>query len=137
MLPTSLTTNEIKDAAGAEIEFARHSTEGRKLIFVKTGELPNAPHRLTVSHSESGVGPAMRRRSLIRVDKTVAGVSALPRIVSCYTVLDAPVGDLAVDTEIKAVVANLISFIASTGADTTVKYDCTGTGASVLVSGSL
>jgi len=137
MLPTSLTTNEVKDAAGAEIEFARLSTEGRKVVFAKAGELPNAPHRIVVSHAETGVGAALRRRSLVRVDKTVAGVSGVPRTVSCYSVLDAPIGDLAVDTEIKAVVANLVSFVASTGADTTVKYDCSGTGASALVAGSL
>jgi len=137
MLPTNLTTNEVKDSAGTEIEFLRLSTEGRKVVFVKSGELPNAPHRLTVSHSEVGVGSSLRRRSLIRFDKTVTGVSAVPRTVSAYAVVDAPVGDLSVDTEIKAVIANLISFIASTGADTTIKYDCTGNGASAMVGGSL
>nr|QDH86553.1 MAG: hypothetical protein H1BulkLitter5580_000002 [Leviviridae sp.] len=137
MLPTNLTTNEVKDAAGAEIEFLRIGTEGRKVVFAKSGEAPNAPHRITVQHTEIGTGVALRRRSNIRVDKTVTGVSLAPRVVTFSATLDAPVGDLSADTEIKAVIANMVSFLASLGASTTILYDCTGNGAASLVQGSL
>jgi len=137
MLPTNLTTNEVKDAAGAEIEFLRIGTEGRKVVFAKSGEAPNAPHRITVQHTEIGTGVALRRRSNIRVDKTVTGVSLSPRVVTFSATLDAPVGDLSADTEIKAVIANMVSFLASLGASTTILYDCTGNGAASLVQGSL
>lgn len=137
MLPTTLNTNEVKDAAGAEIQFGRLSVEGRKLVFAKEGEAPNLQHRLTISHSETGSGSALRRRSMVRFDKDVAGVSLEKRRVSAYVVLDAPVGDLAADTELKAVMANVMSFVASLGASTTILYDSTGNGASALVSGQL
>jgi len=137
MLPTNLTTNEVKDSSGTEVEFLRMSTEGRKVIFQKSGELPNAPSRLTVSHGEVGDGLTKRRRSLVRVDRTINGGSGTPRVVTAYVVCDFPVGDLASDAELKTALAYLLSFCASTGADTTVKYDCTGNGASALIAGSL
>jgi len=137
MLPTNLTTNEVKNSSGTEVEFLRMSVLDRKLTFALNGELPNSPHRLTVSHSEVGVGSDTRRRSLVRFDKTVAGVSAQPRVVSAYAVVDVPSGDMAATTEIANVVAELISFLASTGADSTIKFDCTGNGAQALVTGSL
>jgi hypothetical protein len=137
MLPTNLTTNEVKDAASTEVEFNRISTEGRKVVFAKNGETPNLPYRLTVSHSEVGTGSSLRRRSMIRFDKTVAGVSLTSRTVSAYVVLDAPTGDLSADTEIKNIIANLLGLLATTGAATTVLFDCTGYGATSLVQGSL
>lgn len=135
-LPVALNTNEVKDSAGAEVEFARQSTEGRKLVFARVGEFA-LRHRLTVSHSETGSGSSLRRRSLVRVDKDVTGTSGETRTISAYIVLDVPVGDLGNDTETKNTVANLLSFSATTGAATTVLLDCTGNGASALVSGSL
>jgi hypothetical protein len=74
---------------------------------------------------------------MIRIDKTVSGVSLAARTVSAYVVLDAPVGDLADADDIEDVIAELLSFCASTGADTTIKYDCSGNGAAALVAGSL
>jgi hypothetical protein len=137
MLPANLTTNEVKNAAGTEEEFLGLSTEGRKRIFAKSGETPNLPHRITVSHQETGTGVALRRRSLVRIDKTIAGASTDPRVVSAYVVCDIPVGDLAALTEPKAVLANLMSLVASLGASTTILYDCTGYGADALINGSL
>lgn len=137
MFPTNLTTNEVKDSAGAEEEFLRLSQVDRKLVFAKNGEAPNAPHRLTISHSETGAGVAARRRSLLRIDKTVTGVSGDPVVVSAYVVADIPIGDLAASTEPKKVLANLMSIFASTGANTTILFDCTGYGATALADGSL
>jgi len=137
MLPTTLNTNEVKDRAGAEVEFGRRFTDQSTLEFSVLTEAPSAPHRLKVSHLEAGSGTAKRRRSLVRVDKTVTGVSLNPVVVSCYVVLDIPVGDLSVYDEAKNVLAELMSFCATTGAASTVLFDCTGNGASALVSGTL
>jgi len=137
MLSNTLNTNEVKDAASAEVEFSRIATNGRSTEFAKVSETPNSPYRLKVSHQESGQGALLRRRSVLRIDKVVAGVSLVPRTVSAYLVLDAPIGDLSASTEIKNVLANLLSFAGTTGAGTTVLLDCTGNGASVLVDGSL
>jgi len=136
-LPTNLVTNEVKDSAAAEVEFNRLSTEGRKVMFAKNGEVPNAPYRITVSHSEVGAGVTLRRRSLVRIDKTISGVSTQPRVVSAYIVLDAPIGDISATTELKNAIANLLSLCATTGAATTVLFDCSGYGADALVNGSL
>lgn len=137
MLPANLVTNEVKNAAGTEEEFLRLLQSERKLIFAKFGEVPNLPHRITVSHQETGTGVATRRRSVVRVDKTIAGSSTDPRVVSAYLVCDIPVGDIAAYTEPKAVLANLISLVASLGASTTILYDCTGYGADSLINGGL
>lgn len=137
MLSNTLNTNEVKNSAGTEVEFSRLSTNSRSTEFSQIAETPNAPHRLKISHQEIGSGVTLRRRSSIRFDKTVTGVSLAPRTVSAYVVLDAPVGDLSATTEIKHTVAELLSFCASLGASTTILYDCTGNGADVLVNGGL
>jgi len=139
MLPNNLTTNEVKDAAGAEVEFLRASTVDRKLVFAKSGETPSLPHRLTISHSEAGSGLKLRRRSVVRFDKTSMSTvdATLPVTTSAYIVLDAPVGAVTTDAEMKAVIANVLSFCASLGASTTILYDGTGNGAAALAAGTL
>jgi len=137
MLPINLTTNEVKNSAGAEVEFLRLSTLDRSVTFAQSGETPNLPHRLKVSHLETGSGQELRRRSVTRVDKTVAGVSTKPRVISGYLVLDIPVGDLSTFTEVTNVNAELLSFCASLGASTTILYDGTGNGAAAAINGSL
>lgn len=137
MLSNTLNTNEIKNAAGTEVEFSRLSTSARATEFAQISEIPNLPHRLKISHQESGSSVTMRRRSMVRFDKTVAGASLEPRVVSAYIVVDSPIGDLAADTEIKNVIAELLSFCATTGAATTVLFDCSGNGAAALKDGSL
>lgn len=137
MLSNTLNTNEVKNAAGTEVEFSHFSGVDRKRIFAQIAETPNAPHRISISHTEIGEGVEMRRRSMVRIDKTVAGASGVPRKFSAYTVTDAPIGDMATTTELKNVVAELVSFIASLGASTTILYDCTGNGADILVNGTL
>jgi hypothetical protein len=136
-LPTNLTTNEVKDSAGAEVEFLYSSSDGRTRIYAQSGETPMLEHRLKVSHQETGAGSLTRRRSVVRVDKTVSGASGTPRVVSAYVVLDIPVGDLSAYTEPTKVLAELVSFVASLGASTTILYDGTGYGAAALINGTL
>jgi hypothetical protein len=139
MLSNTLNTNEIKNAAGTEVEFSRLSTSERQTVFAQISELPAQPHRLTISHQESGSGLSKRRRSLVRFDKTViSGVDATLSItISAYAVLDLPVGAMSAITEGTNALAELMSFLATTGAATTVLFDGTGNGASAMLTGGL
>lgn len=139
MLSDTLVTNEVKTSGGVEVEFERLSINDRSTVFGKKNESPSAPHRLTVKHSETGSGFNRRRRSVIRVDyHTTSNVDATKVVpTSAYVVLDTPVGAFTDSTAAKDTVANLVSFLASTGADTTIKFDCTGNGAASLVAGTL
>lgn len=139
MLSNTLNTNEVKNAAGTEVEFQRLSTSERATEFAQITESPNQPHRFKISHQESGSGLTRRRRSMIRFDKTVASTVDTTKtcVVSSYIVLDAPTGALVASTEFSNVLAELMSFLATTGAATTVLFDCTGNGAATLISGGL
>jgi hypothetical protein len=139
MLSNTLNTNEVKNAAGTEVEFSRIATSERSTEFSQITESPSAPHRLKVQHQEVGVGLKKRRRSVVRFDKTVISTvdSETPVTVSAYAVLDAPVGALVANTEMANVLAELMSFMASLGASTTILYDGTGNGAATLLSGGL
>jgi len=139
MLSNTLNTNEIKNASAAEVEFQRLESNGRSTEFAQITEQPSLPHRLRVSHQESGVGIKARRRSVVRFDKTVmSGVDAtLPVTVSAYAVIDIPVGAFTAITEASNVLAELMSFLSTTGAGTTVLFDCTGNGAATLLNGGL
>jgi len=138
MLSDTLVTNEVKDAAGAEIEFERMTTKDRSTEFFKKGELPGAEHRLQVSHQEVGSGINRRRRSRVGFSIISMGKDTLTPVTnSCYIVLDTPIGNQATYDDAKKVVANLLSFCATTGAATVVLFDCTGSGAKSLIEGSL
>jgi hypothetical protein len=139
MLTNTLNTNEVKNAAGTEVEFGRWSIGDRSTVFSQLTEAPSAPHRLSISHQENGSGLKKRRRSLIRFDKTVMSTvdTTLPVVVSAYAVLDAPVGALLANTEMANVLAELMSFLATTGSGTTVLFDGTGTGAAAMLSGGV
>lgn len=137
MLPTNLTTNEVKNSAGTEVEFNRLSTLDRSVTFAVSGEVPNLPHRIKVSHLETGSGTETVRRSVVRIDKSVAGVSGKARIISFYVVAVIPVGDIANLTEATNTAAELNSFCSTTGAATTVLFDGTGYGTAALLNGSL
>jgi hypothetical protein len=139
MLANTLNTNEIKNAAGTEVEFQRLSSSERETVFGQITETPALPHRLTIKHQETGLGLKKRRRSVIRFDKTsIATVdNVTPVTTSAYAVLDAPVGALSANTEMAAVTAELMSFLASLGASTTILYDGTGNGAATLLNGGL
>lgn len=139
MLSNTLNTNEVKNSAGTEVEFDRLLSEGRRTVFKQIAETPSAPHRLTVSHIESGQGMTQRRRSVVRVDKTTtSGVdSVTPITTSAYIVMDIPVGASSTLAEAANVLAEVISFTASLGASTTILYDGTGNGAVALLNGGL
>lgn len=137
MLNNTLNTNEVKNSAGTEVEFSRLSQMDRSTEYSVIAESPAAPHRLKISHQESGSGSRARRRSVVRFDKTFAGVDSTPVTCSAYTVVDIPVGNIANYDEAKNSLAELLSFLATTGAGTTVLFDCTGNGASALISGGL
>lgn len=139
MLSNTLNTNEIKNAAGTEVEFQRLATSDRQTEFSQITESPSAPHRLKISHQESGTGLKQRRRSVVRFDKTViSGVdSVTPITISAYVVVDIPVGAMTAITEATNVLAELQSFVSTTGAATTVLFDGTGNGAVALLTGGL
>jgi len=139
MLSNTLNTNEIKNSAGTEVEFSRLSTADRNTVFAQIAETPSLPHRLTISHLETGSGIKKRRRSVVRVDKTtISGVdSVTPITTSAYIVGDFPVGGASSSAEMAHVVAELLSFCASLGASTTILYDGTGNGAASLINGGL
>lgn len=139
MLSNTLNTNEVKNAAGTEVEFSRLSTSQRETVFSQIAETPSLPHRLSIKHTETGKDMKLRRRSLVRFDKTViSGVDNItPITISAYAVLDLPVGAMSAITEGTNVMAELMSFLASTGATTTILYDGTGNGAKSLLEGGL
>ena len=139
MLSNTLNTNEIKNAAATEVEFSRISQGDRNTEYAQITESPSLPHRLKVSHLEAGAGVKRRRRSVVRFDKTVISTvdDVTPVTVSAYCVLDAPVGALETNAEMANVLAELLSFCATTGAGTTVLFDCTGNGAKTLLEGGL
>lgn len=139
MLSNTLNTNEIKNSAGTEVEFQRIASGDRQTEFAQISESPSAPHRLHIKHLESGKGINQRRRSLVRFDKVVmSDVDAtVPVTVSAYMVLDSPVGALTTNAEPANAIAELLSFCASLGANTTILFDCTGNGATTLLTGGL
>lgn len=139
MLSNTLNTNEVKNSAGTEVEFSRLSTVDRRTEFAQIAETPSLPHRLSISHQETGSGLKKRRRSVVRVDKTtISGVDDVtPITTSCYMVLDYPVGASENDDEAQNVIAEILSFCASLGASTTILYDGTGNGAKSLLEGGL
>jgi hypothetical protein len=136
-LPQTLNTNEVKIAAGTELEFGFYNEVGRMREYAASGEAPNLPHRLKVSHQEVGKGLDLVRRSVARVDKTITGASGAKRVISFYKVAVIPQGDIADYTAVKDASAELASFCSLTGADSTLKYDGTGTGDSALINGTL
>lgn len=140
MLNDTLNTNEIKNAAGVEVEFETQAEgPGRVHEFRQIGESPALPHRMSIAHQESGAGLTLRRRSKYRVDKRVMSTvdTAVPVTASAYVVVDFPVGAMTSDTEFKNVLAELINGLASTGADNVIKSDCSGTFAKELIGGGI
>lgn len=139
MLPTHLNTNEVKNASGTEVEFLRLENVGRSVLFAKSGEATNLHERLKVQHQETGAGFKARRRSNIRVEvDSISGVDDVTPVTTIVSLtLDSPVGALENTDEMKKALAYMMSFVASLGASTTILYDCTGSGAAALISGSL
>jgi hypothetical protein len=136
MLPLGLTTNEVKDAAGLEVEMQRWKVDGRSVEFQKVGELPNAENRIKVSHQDLGSGVDARRRSAVIGRLQVAGVSGAKREWKVTITIDAPVGDVASYTDGTKLMAEVGSFTYTLGG-TTFLYDGTGTGSAAILAGSL
>jgi len=139
MLTNTLNTNEVKNAAGTEVEFTRLSIGDRSTEYAQVSEVPSYPNRLSISHTESGSGVTARRRSVVRFDKTVVGqidVTTTMR-ASAYLVLDSPIGQLSSNALPQDTLAQLVSFVASLGASTTILYDGTGNGSVALLSGGI
>jgi hypothetical protein len=139
MLSNDLVTNEIKNGIAAEVEFTRISLNARQTIFASKVETPTNPNRLRIEHTETGTGINRRRKSLVRFDNTTTGQvdTTTTMTTAAYTVLDAPVGNMTAYSASNNTLAQLISFLATTGAGTTVLFDCTGNGAAALVNGTL
>jgi len=136
MLTSTLNTNEVKNSAGTEVEFGKLDNEGRKTIWAQKPESPSLIHRITINHSETGKSMKQRRRSVLRVDKTViSGVDSItPITVSAYIVLDAPVGAMSSIAEATNVLAELGS-LAFTAGTNVFLYDGSGNGCSALLDG--
>jgi len=138
MLTDPLVTNQVKNAAGTEVEFQGIDSVGRRKVFAKVGEVPSLQHRLTVSHQESGSGFKLRRRSMIRVDITSISTvdSVTPVTSSAVLYIDAPVGAILAMTEPANALAEVGSLV-HTLASNTHLYDGTGNGAVALLGGTL
>lgn len=137
MLPNTLNTNEVKNSSGTEVEFSRRLTNGSTTEFVQVAETPNLPHRMRVAHTEVGKSAGARRRSLVQFSKTVQGVDGQPARIVAQCTVDFPVGNLATMAEPTNVLAELQSFLSTTGAGTTVLFNGTGNGAVCLLNGDL
>lgn len=138
-LATNLTTNEVKDSSGTEVEFLRRQSPpgNNDTFFAKSGEQYNLPVRLRIAHLETGVGSKRTRQSLIRFDETSIGSDSVTPVVCSFMMKSIiPVGLLSAQTVPKNTIAYGMSFLASLGASTTILYDCTGSGAVVLLNGT-
>jgi hypothetical protein len=136
-LPQNLNTNEVKNAAGTEVEFLYRDEVGRTREYAASGEAPNLPHRIRVKHAETGKGIELVRRSVAQVEKQVLGVSGTKRAILVYKVAVVPVGDIADLSAVKDASAELDAFCATTGAATAVLFDGSGYGDSAIINGTL
>jgi len=139
MLSNTLNTNEVKNSAGTEVEFQSLAIQGRTHEFAQINETFSLPHRLTVKHREVGVGIKTQRQSAVQITKTVISPvdNITPVVIRATLSLSVPVGALNTATETKNVLAELLSFCATTGAATTVLFDCSGNGADALINGGI
>lgn len=139
MLPDSLNTNEIKNASGVEMEFSLLNRHNQGAEFRYVSEAPALHHRLNIAHAESGSGFNRIRRSKVRFDLSVFSDLDLTKVVTCsaYANIVIPIGALASYDNAKLVLANLNSFLSTTGVGTTVLFDGTGHGSATLLNGSL
>jgi len=140
-LSASLVTNEVKNAAGTEVEFTRLGSlpnNPRSTLWAKVAETPALPHRLSIAHTEQGSGVSLVRRSVIRVDITTQGYVDTAKYTksSAYLVLVVPAGNIGTIQDAKDALAELTSCVA-TLATSTFLYDGTGNGAAALLAGSV
>jgi hypothetical protein len=139
-LPVNLTTNEVKDRAGVEVQFLFFDdSPPRTRVYGRDAEAPNLPERIKVQHREVGKpGVTLRRQSNILFTKTVMGSDTVtPVTIRGSISLDVPQGAINDFNAVKDVVAYMNSFMATTGAATTVLFDGTGYGSAALINGTL
>lgn len=139
-LASTLNTNEIKNAAGTEVEFQRLRTGDWSSEFAVITESPAFPYRMKISHQEIGSGNTKRRRSNITFSTVTTGAldATKTKRDTCSLTIDRMIGnENDSGAVVKALIANMLSFVGTTGAATTVLFDCTGTGASNLLSGGV
>lgn len=134
MLSNTLNTNEIKDASGAEVEFERIAIDNASTTFKQVDEDITTPNRMSISHQHVGSGVNAVRRSLVRFDLSVVNSTTGQKgVCSAYCNLVVPEGMLENMNAPTKVLAQLVSFVASLGASTTILYDGTGNGAASLL----
>lgn len=137
MLSDTLVTNEVKNAAGSEVEFERVSIIGSTKVYKAKAEVIGFPHRITLSHARSGKGNSVVRRSLLRFDKTVEdSVTGQADVVSAYIVLTIPERNSGAAAAAADLMAELGS-LTNTLATNTFLYDGTGNGAAALINETL
>lgn len=138
MLTNTLSTNEIKNAAGTGVTFDRRSISANSTEFRNTAN-PSQPKVLSIAHEEIGSGLKKRRRSKIRFDVTSISTvdTVTPVTTGGYFVLDNPIGAVTANTVANEVIAYMLSFLGSLGASTTILYDGSGNGSVVVLNGSL
>lgn len=137
MLPTTLLTNEVKDRAGAEVEFEHFTLEGREHIYIRKNGNPSLPCYLKVIHQETGTGAGATRRSLCDLTMMVEGKSGKIVPIRAYKNVVVPIGELDDLDDVKDASAMLDSFCTTTGAGTTVLFDGSGNGDSALINGTV
>jgi len=138
MLSNSLNTNEIKNAAGTEVEFVHFNQQGRTRTFAQVNEPLSLFHRLDIAHMETGSGFKRVRRSKVGFSKQILSSDGVtPVTLLSYNVTVIPVGAMVADTEVANVLAELGSFLYTTGAGTTLLFDGSGNGCICLRTGSL
>lgn len=137
MLPTNLTSNEVKDSAGTEVEFLRWRANERQVEFAKSGEAPNLNNHLLVSHQAIGSGVDERRRSAVIGTQEVTGASGVKRTIKCSIVWDIPEGDIANYTDVLNLTSKVGSFCFLDGTGTTFLFAGTGVGVAAAVNGTL
>jgi hypothetical protein len=138
MLTNTLSTNEIKNAAGTGVTFDRRSISDHETEFRNTTN-PALPKVLTIAHEEIGNGLKKRRRTKILFDVTSISTvdSITPVVTTIYQVIDSPIGAITSTSPIAEVLAYMNSFMASLGASTTILYDGSGNGAVIALNGTL
>jgi hypothetical protein len=137
-LSASLTSNEVKNSAGAEVEFVRIGGSGRETVWAQVGESPQMPHRIRLAHEEVGSGLGARRRSVLSVTKhnTGSDVDGKQIRTVAQITLDIPIGNVGTYDDTKSVLAELTSLLCTAGTATFL-YDGSGNGAAALIGGQI
>lgn len=136
MLPANLTTNEVKNSSGTEVEFLRIRANERQVTFSKSGAAPNLDNTVGISHTVLGTGVDERRRTAILGYMEVTGASGEKRVIRVNHTYDIPIGDIASYADVYTLDAQVGSFVYLDGTGTTFLFAGTGTGASAAILGT-